>query len=31
VVAAWHHDHLFVPLKDAERAIGVLRSLSKKN
>jgi uncharacterized protein len=31
VVAAWHHDHLFVPLKDAERAMDVLRSLSKEN
>ena len=31
VVAAWHHDHLFVPLKDAERAMDVLRSLSMEN
>jgi len=28
VVAAYHHDHLFVPLKDADRAMKVLRTLS---
>ena len=28
VVAAFHHDHLFVPLKDADRAMKVLRTLS---
>jgi uncharacterized protein len=29
VVAAYHHDHLFVPVKDADRAMDVLLSLSK--
>ena len=29
VVAAYHHDHLFVPLKDADRAMTVLKSLSE--
>ena len=28
MVAAFHHDHLFVPLKDADRAMKVLRTLS---
>jgi uncharacterized protein len=28
VVAAYHHDHVFVPADDAGRAIGVLRRLS---
>ena len=27
-VSAFYHDHLFVPVKDAERAIALLRSLS---
>ncbi len=31
VVAAYHHDHLFVPMQDAERAMDVLRSLGKAN
>ncbi|MEY2817195.1 MAG: hypothetical protein RL275_658, partial [Chloroflexota bacterium] len=29
VVAAYYHDHLFVPVKDADRAMDVLLSLSK--
>jgi len=28
VVAAFYHDHIFVPLKDAERALKVLQSLT---
>jgi len=28
VVAAYYHDHIFVPIKDAERAMGVLQNLS---
>lgn len=28
VVAAYHHDHIFVPVKDAERAMKVLKSLT---
>jgi hypothetical protein len=28
VVAAYYHDHLFVPVKDAERAMDVLSTLS---
>lgn len=28
VVAAYYHDHLFIPLKDAERAMQVLSTLS---
>ena len=28
VVAAYYHDHIFVPVKDAERAMEVLRRLS---
>ena len=28
VVAAYYHDHLFVPLKDAERAMHVLQELA---
>ena len=27
VVAAYHHDHVFVPVADAERALAVLRTL----
>jgi hypothetical protein len=27
VVAAYHHDHVFVPARDAERALAVLRTL----
>ena len=26
-VAAYHHDHIFVPYRDAERAISILRKL----
>jgi hypothetical protein len=29
VVAAFHHDHLFIPVKDAELAIDVLLSLTR--
>jgi len=29
VVAAYHHDHIFVPVKDAERAMEVLLQLTK--
>jgi uncharacterized protein len=29
VVAAYHHDHIFVPAADAERAVLALESLSK--
>ena len=29
VVAAYYHDHIFVPIKDAERAMDVLRALTK--
>ena len=28
VVAAYYHDHIFVPVKDAERAMDVLKRLS---
>jgi uncharacterized protein len=28
VVAAYYHDHLFVPVQDAEKAMAVLRSLA---
>jgi hypothetical protein len=28
VVAAFYHDHLFVPVKDAARAMGVLRKMA---
>ena len=28
LVAAFHHDHLFVPLKDADRAMKALRTMS---
>ncbi len=30
VVAAYYHDHIFVPMKDAQRAINVLTQLSKQ-
>jgi hypothetical protein len=30
VVAAYYHDHLFVPVKDAERAMDVLKRLSNR-
>ena len=29
VIAAYHHDHIFVPIKDAEHAMSVLFSLAK--
>ncbi|MBO9630720.1 MAG: ACT domain-containing protein [Shinella sp.] len=29
VVAAYHHDHIFVPERDAERALEALRALSR--
>ncbi len=29
VVAAYHHDHIFVPERDAERALETLRALSR--
>ena len=29
VVAAYHHDHIFVPERDAERALDALRALSR--
>lgn len=29
VVAAYHHDHIFVPVKDAERAMEVLIELTR--
>ncbi len=31
VVAAYYHDHIFVPAADAERALAVLRALSHGN
>ena len=31
VVAAFYHDHIFVPSKDAERALAALRDLSRRN
>ena len=30
VVAAFYHDHIFVPVKDAERAMNMLENLSKQ-
>jgi hypothetical protein len=29
VVAAYYHDHIFVPIKDAERALEVLQALTR--
>ena len=31
VVAAFYHDHIFVPSKDAEQAVAALRDLSRRN
>ena len=31
VVAAYYHDHIFVPMKDAKRAMDVLEKLSKQD
>ena len=31
VVAAYHHDHIFVPAADAERALATLRALSARS
>jgi hypothetical protein len=31
VVAAYYHDHLFVPVQDAQQAMEVLEKLSKKS
>jgi uncharacterized protein len=30
IIAAYYHDHIFVPVKDAERATSVLTNLSKQ-
>jgi hypothetical protein len=30
VVAAYHHDHIFIPARDAKRAMNVLEELSEK-
>lgn len=30
VVAGYHHDHIFVPERDAERALETLRALSRR-
>ena len=30
VVAAYYHDHIFIPVKDAKRAMAVLTDLSKQ-
>jgi uncharacterized protein len=30
VVAAYYHDHIFVPIRDAERAMAVLLALTKQ-
>lgn len=30
VIAAYHHDHVFVPAADAEPALGVLRGLQRR-
>lgn len=29
VIAAYYHDHIFVPMKDAERAMEVLLALTR--
>jgi hypothetical protein len=31
VVAAYHHDHIFVPAADAERALSALKSLQRES
>ncbi len=31
VVAAFHHDHIFVPAADAEKALAVLKALQKES
>jgi hypothetical protein len=31
VVAAYHHDHIFVPAADAERALATLKALSDRS
>lgn len=31
VVAAFHHDHLFVPYEDADRAVAVLGGLARRS
>jgi hypothetical protein len=31
VIAAFHHDHLFVPFADAERALSLLKELQKNS
>ena len=31
VIAAFHHDHLFVPLEDREKALAVLQRLQKNS
>lgn len=30
MVAAFHHDHAFVPVRDAQRALGILEDLQKQ-
>lgn len=30
VIAAFHHDHIFVPMKDADRTIALLNKLEKQ-
>lgn len=29
IIAGYYHDHLFVPVHEAERALGILKSISK--
>lgn len=31
VVAAYHHDHVFVPKQDAEKALGILKKLVRES
>jgi uncharacterized protein len=31
IVAAYHHDHVFVPVADAERALAILRALQAES